>query len=209
MQHTAQHNTPSQKGGSSFGGGFSGKGFAHPPRNVDALAIDPGMNVADFGSGSGAYVLLIADALKGYGHVYAVDIQRDLLRRTVNEASRKGYANVSAIHADLEKPRASKLSDEALDLVLVSNLLFQLEDASAVLEEARRILRPNGRLAIIDWSDSPPDGERRMGPQKKDIVTKESALELARKAGFGLQREFPAGGHHYGLILKVAPKANI
>ncbi|MDP2649005.1 MAG: methyltransferase domain-containing protein [Patescibacteria group bacterium] len=208
MQHTAQNNTPSQTG-SALGTSPAGKGFAHPPRNVDALAIDPGMSIADFGSGSGVYVLLIANALKGYGHVYAVDIQSDLLRRTVNEASRKGYANVSAIHADLEKPKASKISDEALDLVLISNLLFQLEDASAVIKEARRILRSSGRLAIIDWSDSPGAAVGRVGPQKKDIVTKESALEMARKTGFELQREFPAGEHHYGLILKVTPKAKI
>jgi tRNA A58 N-methylase Trm61 len=49
--------------------------FAHPPRNVAEFGISPGMSVADFGSGSGAYVLLLAEALSGSGHVYAVDIQ--------------------------------------------------------------------------------------------------------------------------------------
>ena len=61
-------------------------GFAHPVRNVDALGIEPGQTIADFGSGSGAYVLAIAEKLHNKGHVYAVDVQQDLLRRTKNEA---------------------------------------------------------------------------------------------------------------------------
>src|SRR5437588_7612192 len=58
------------------------------------------------------------------------------------------------IWADLEKPRASKLADRRADLVLISNLLFQLSDKKAPLKEAWRILKPAGRLAVIDWEDS-------------------------------------------------------
>ena len=124
-------------------------GFAHPARNVSALGVEPGMKVADFGSGSGAYVLAIAEALAGSGQVYAIDIQKDLLRRTKNEAEKKGYKNVEILWADLEAPLGSKIADDALELVLVSNLLFQIEDKRQVLHEAKRILRPNGRLAVM------------------------------------------------------------
>ncbi len=64
-------------------------GFAHPRRNIAALGVEPGMAVADFGSGSGIYVLHIAEALQNAGHVYAIDIQRDLLKRLKNEAHRR------------------------------------------------------------------------------------------------------------------------
>ncbi len=173
-------------------------GFAHPARNVGALAIDPGMMVADFGAGSGAYALLIAEALQGVGRVYAVDIQRDLLRRIASEAARKGFSGVEVVWADLEKPGASKLADGALDLVLVSNLLFQLDSKKNLLAEAFRVLHPGGRLAIIDWQESFGG----MGPQKGDVVTKDAAAALATGAGFELQREFAAGAHHYGLVFR-------
>ena len=176
--------------------------FAHPARNVGALGIEPGMLVADFGSGSGAYVLLIAEALANAGHVYAIDVQRDLLQRTKNEAQRRGFKNVEVIWTDLEHHQASKLADRKLDLVLISNLLFQVENRSAILAEAWRILKPMGRLAVIDWSDSFGG----MGPQKNDVVDKEAALELAQKNGFELQREFAAGAHHYGLLLRLVPR---
>lgn len=183
------------------------QGFAHPERNVAALGIKPGMSVADFGSGSGAYVLAIADALRGLGHIYAIDIQRDLLLRTKNEAMSYGYKNAEVVWGDVERPGGSKLAEESIDLVLISNLLFQLTDKFSALREARRILKPNGRMAIIDWTDSPPpptgrQNFARIGPGPKYVVGEEKAEELAREAGFEFVHEFSAGAHHYGLIFK-------
>jgi len=157
------------------------------------------MHVADFGAGSGAYVLLIAKALEGFGRVYAVDIQRDLLRRIGNEARKRGYTNVDIVWGDLTERSGSRLGEKNIDLVLISNVLFQVEDKAALFREARRVLRPRGRVAIIDWKESFGG----MGPQRADIVTKEEALSLAKEADLELQREFPAGAHHYGLMLRL------
>lgn len=175
-------------------------GFAHPVRNVAALGVENGMTVADFGSGSGAYVLAFADILNNTGHVYALDVQRDLLRRIHTEAQKRGFKNVEIIWADLEKPEASKLAEHSVDLVLISNLLFQLNNKDAVFAEARRVIKPTGQLAVIDWSDSFGG----MGPIKQDVVTKEQTLGLAEKAAFEFTREFAAGAHHYGIVFSPA-----
>jgi ubiquinone/menaquinone biosynthesis C-methylase UbiE len=189
MQHTAHRHTPLQT-----------EGFAHPHTNVGLFGLEHGMHVADFGSGSGHYVLAIAEWLAGSGHVYAIDVQRDLLKRTQNEATKRGLKNVSVIWTDLERTRSSKIADHHLDVVLISNLLFQLQYKEEVFLEAHRILKTIGKLIIIDWSDSWGG----MGPTKDDVVKKEMALALARENGFELLREFPAGAHHYGLILRPA-----
>lgn len=179
-------------------------GFAHPTRNVEALDIEAGMKIADFGAGSGAYTLAIAEKLQaGSGKVIAIDVQKDLLRRIHNEAGRRGYHNVEVQWADLEKAHAVKVAPRSLDLVLISNLLFQIEDRSAILHEARRVLHEGGRLVIIDWADSYAG----MGPIKKHVVTKDTALALARECGFELLREFDAGAHHYGLVLRLSGHA--
>lgn len=173
-------------------------GFAHPTRNVDALGIFPGMTVVDFGSGSGAYVFAVAELLHNSGHVYAVDVQQDLLRRIKNEAHKKGFKNVEIIWGNLEKAGGSKVADRHADLVIISNLLFQVEDKAALFAEAWRILKPTGKLALIDWSDSFGG----MGPVKKEVVKKEKALELAQAGGFEPLGQFKAGAHHYGLLCK-------
>lgn len=172
--------------------------FARPKRNVAALPLQHGMRIVDFGSGSGAYVLAMAERLQGSGTVYAIDIQRDLLRRTHNDAARRGLKNVEVIWADLETPRASKLADASIDFVVVSNLLFQVQGKAIILREARRIVKTNGYVVVIDWADS----FKGMGPIKEDVVTKDRALVFAKKEGLELQREFEAGAHHYGLIFR-------
>ncbi|MBI5456190.1 class I SAM-dependent methyltransferase [Candidatus Kaiserbacteria bacterium] len=174
--------------------------FAHPRRNVAALGIQPGMKIADFGAGSGAYVHAIANELSGSGTVYAVDVQKDLLRRIKNDALKRGLHNVEVVWADIEKPGASKIKEHMLDLVLISNLLFQLQNHKVPFVEAHRILKKEGRLAVIDWNDSYGG----IGPIKSHVVPKGEVILLANNAGFELAREFSAGTHHYGLIFRVA-----
>lgn len=157
------------------------------------------MSVADFGAGSGAYVWPIAQALENSGHLYAIDVQRDLLRRIHNEALRRRYSTVSIVWADLEEPKATRLADHSLDLVLMSNILFQVRDKLALFKEAHRILKQEtGRLVAIDWSDSFGG----LGPHKKDVVTKAAAGVLLIKGGFVPEAEFSAGAHHWGITAR-------
>ena len=174
-------------------------GFAHPENNVGAFGIAPGMTVADFGAGSGHYTLAIAKKLEHKGHVYAIDVQKDLLGRIRTEAHKHGFKNVETIWGDLEYMGGSKIADKHADVVLISNLLFQLEVKEPPLAEAKRILKRDGRLIIIDWSESFGG----LGPIKKHVIKKERAIELAEAEGLRLMDEFPAGEHHYGLIFAV------
>ena len=176
--------------------------FAHPGKNLKALGIEPGMLIADFGAGSGAYVLEAAQMLHKSGRVYAIDVQKDLLRRIHTEARKRGLDHaIEFIWGDLESAGGSKIADGLLDLVLISNILFQVPDKTAIFREARRILKPSGRAVVIDWYESFGG----LGPVRQDVVTKEAALSLAQASGFELLREFPAGAHHYGLSLRMVP----
>jgi hypothetical protein len=69
-------------------------------------------------------------------------------------------------------------------------------------------VKSDGHVAIVDWSD-PLSTERRgvvrIGPAKEDVLKKGEAIELAKKAGLAITREFEAGAHHYGIILMPAP----
>jgi SAM-dependent methyltransferase len=183
--------------GTALTEGKSGS-FANPVANVAAMHIDPGMKVADFGAGSGAYVLAVSAVVGETGRVYAVDIQKDLLTRIKNNALREGRQNVDIVWGDFEKTGGSKLKDGLLDFVIMSNALFQLEHPRGAFTEAARVLKPTGRIGIVDWSDSFGG----MGPRASHVVTKGKALAFAQESGFALIREFPAGAHHYGLLLR-------
>ncbi len=173
--------------------------FAHPARTVGALGVVPGMTIVDFGAGSGAYVLAFAEALSGSGRVIAVDVQKDLLRRISNEAIKKGYMNVEVVWSDLEESHASKRDDHSADLILISNILFQVRDKKAVVREAIRICKPNGRIVIIDWSESFGG----LGPIEDHVFSEKSARILCEELDLSLVKNFSPGVHHYGLIYSI------
>jgi len=172
--------------------------FSDPVKNIEQIGILPGMEVADFGAGSGAHTLAVSRALMSTGRVYAIDIQQDLLSKIKNNAVREGRYNVDVIWGDIEKQNGTKLRDFSVDFVLLTNILFQVENKAGVVAEVKRVLKPGGKVLVMDWSDSFGN----IGPKKDTVFTKEKATELFSKSGFHLDKEIKVGAHHYGLIFK-------
>lgn len=172
--------------------------FSDPVKNIEQCGIQVGMEIADLGAGSGAYVVAASRALAATGKVYAVDAQKDLLTKLKNSASREGLHNVEVIWGDIEKMNGTKLRDYSIDLVLLCNVLFQLEDKKNIVNEIKRILKPAGRVLVVDWADSFGG----IGPQPNMVMKKNVVMEMFEKSGFHLDREISAGSHHYGLIYK-------
>ena len=172
--------------------------FSDPAKNVEQCGIQVGMDIADLGAGSGHYTIAAAKALASTGRVYAVDAQKDLLTKLKNAATREGLYNVEVIWGDIEKLNGTRLSDGSVDLVFLCNVLFQLEDKVNIIKEIKRILKPNARVLVVDWSDSFGG----IGPKGELVVKKEKVMENFEKEGFHLDREISAGSHHYGLLFK-------
>lgn len=172
--------------------------FVDPIHVVREIGVPTGSRVADIGAGSGAYAFALGKVVGDEGRVYAIDVQKDMLTRIANEASKRGLKNIDTIWADMDRSGGSKLADHSVDLVLFSNVLFQLEAKDIALLEAQRILKAGGTCAVVDWSDS----FNGLGPHKDEVVTAGRVKELAGAAGFVLQRDFVAGAHHYGLVFK-------
>ncbi len=173
--------------------------FASPEINLSELPLTAGLKVADFGAGSGAYALALARAVGDSGKVYAVEVQKELLTRLEREALSARLTNIVPQWGDIEVVGGSKLRDQSVDLVLMSNILFQLAGSYSAGLEAKRILKPEGKLAIIEW-DGAYGG---LGPLPDKVVRPETAKQIMTEAGFNFMREFSAGDHHYGLIFNL------
>ncbi len=172
--------------------------FSDPQKNVEQCGIQAGMEIADLGAGSGHYTLAVAKALIATGRIYAIDLQKDLLTKIKNNAVSQGLYNVEVIWGDIEKLNGTHLREASIDLALLSNILFQLDAQGAAINEVKRILKPGGRVLVVDWSDSFGG----IGPKPEKVVLKTSAVEMFEKNGFHLDREIDAGSHHYGMIFK-------
>jgi ubiquinone/menaquinone biosynthesis C-methylase UbiE len=178
--------------------GYTMSMFSDPQRNVEELGLSHGNIVADFGAGSGFYTLEAARAVGGTGRVYAIDAQRDLLERLKKTAQKERLGHVDVIAGDLEKLGGSKIRESSCDAVIVSNVLFMVEDKKSFLLEAKRVLKKNGKLLLIDWAGSFSG----MGPHGDHVVYKDDAVKLCLAAGFNLDHEISAGSHHYGIIFR-------
>ena len=175
--------------------------FATPEKNLEELNLNGDTVLADLGAGTGYYSWAAASIIAkhgGKGHVYAIDVQKSLLERITTEATRRGIGNLRVIWGDVDRMGGTKLADNNLDAVIVSNVLFQAENKKTFLQEATRILKPGGKMMLIDWSDS----FGQMGPHPDQVMTESRALELASSVGLEKVRGFIAGAHHWGLILK-------
>jgi ubiquinone/menaquinone biosynthesis C-methylase UbiE len=172
--------------------------FSDPVKNIEQCGIQAGMEIADLGSGSGAYAIATAKALVSTGKVYAIDINKDLLNKVKNDGVKQGLYNIEVIWGDIDKPNGSKLRDFSVDMALVCNILFQVENKDVLVKEVRRILKPGGRVLVVDWTDSFGG----LGPKPGAIIKMQDAVDMFEKNGFHLDREIGAGSHHYGLILK-------
>lgn len=168
--------------------------FSDPLKNLKALGLREDNIVADLGAGTG-YYSIAAGTLVPKGKVYAVELQKDFLETIKNKVKDAYLRNVEIIWGNVEKLGGTKIGDGIVDAVIVSNILFQVEDKVQFIEETKRILKQNGRVLLIDWSESSIMGATKIVPENK-------AREMFEKKGFVLDRKIDAGGHHYGMILR-------
>lgn len=176
--------------------------FLYPIVASKSLNILPGMRIADFGCGSGHWALILARAVGPSGKVFAVDIQESALEVTRSQARYAHLQNIETIRANVETSGATKLKEETVDAVMISNMLFQANEKANVAAEASRIVKPGGRVFLIEW-DMPADSVAvSLGPPPAQRVSRQNAEELFSAKGFHFEKEFNAGSHHYGLIFR-------
>lgn len=172
--------------------------FADPQTTVLQLGVREGMRVGDFGTGCGQHAFALSRIVGDDGHVYAIDVQEDVLKRFKQEAVDQGLHNIHTIWADVEAPLGTKLKDNVLDAGVLSNTFFQFEEKEAGIREIKRVLKPGAKLLVVDWAGCYAG----IGPNEEHVVEEHVAEKLFLNAGFFKEKAFRAGPHHWALVFR-------
>jgi len=171
-------------------------GFINPEKVIGQLDVKPGMIVADFGCGHGYFALPLAKMVSPEGRVWAIDVLAEALEAVRSRAQLEGAVNIETVRGDLEAAKGSRLSENFADLVLLHNVLFQSQKKSAIIKEAKRVLKIGGTFVLVDWRKD----LAAIGPQSGWRLSFDEARALAQEESFVFNRVFDAGQYHYGLI---------
>lgn len=118
-----------------------------PKEVIAKLGIEPGSRVADLGAGGGYFTWYLAAAVGPQGKVYAVDIDETALEIIEKEIRSREITNVVPIRAE---PGDAKLP-EPVDLVFTCDTYHHMKNRVAYFQSLTRYLKPDGRVAILDF----------------------------------------------------------
>lgn len=161
-----------------------------PDQVIQALALAPDALVADIGAGTGYFAVRLARAVPR-GHVYAADVEPDMVRYLAERARREGIGNLTPVQAS---PSDARLP-QAVDLVLLVNTYHHVGERPAYFRRLQRSLRPGGRVAIVDFHLDAP-----VGPPRRTRIPAAVVKEEMGEAGYGLATEHGFLPHQYFLV---------
>jgi SAM-dependent methyltransferase len=164
-----------------------------PEEVLDALNLQPTAYVADLGAGTGYFSVRIAKRIPK-GKLFAVDIEPDMVLYLRERAHREHLGGLDAVLGTAESPQIP----EPVDLILLVDTYHHIDNRVAYFASLKQSLRPNGRLAVVDFkADSPtgPPPEHRISPEK---LTRE--LDTA---GYALVANHPFLPRQYFLVFQA------
>ena len=126
-----------------------------PDKLIERSGIKPGMTIIDVGCGSGAFTTAVARVAGDQGRVYAVDIQPAMLQQLKDKLLKPENRDIRNI--ELKEAGAYELpfADESIDLVYMVTVLMEIPDRGKALRETRRVLKPDGILAVTEFLPDP------------------------------------------------------
>ena len=119
-----------------------------PDLLLRALALKPGMTVADIGAGTGYYSWRMAERVGPSGRVLAVDVQPEMLSLLDREMKKHDARNVKSVLSTTTDPR---LPAGAVDLVLMVDVYHEFDHPREMLDAIVRSLKPDGRVVFVEY----------------------------------------------------------
>jgi ubiquinone/menaquinone biosynthesis C-methylase UbiE len=178
---------PQGAGGSSFQ-------LIDAEKVLGKLHLKKGSTFLDLACGPGEYAIEFSKIVGEEGLIYAVDLWDENIIQLRKALSAAGIKNIKAIVADASK--VMPIGNDSVDVCLMATVLHDLTLEKAedeAIKEVRRVLKPNGLLAIIEFKkiDVPP------GPPMKIRLNPNEVESIVRPFGFIKNELKEVGEYNY------------
>jgi ubiquinone/menaquinone biosynthesis C-methylase UbiE len=157
------------------------------------LEVVPGSTLADLGCGPGFFTLPAAELVGPGGLVYAVDVQQEMVDALRSRLAQAGVRNVVVRRSSEVEP---SLPQGTVDLALLAYMLHEVEHRARFLLATRRLLKPGGRIAVINWKQT----ETPVGPPVDVKLAPEDVINDAKAAGLELSSFRSLNDYDYLLL---------
>jgi arsenite methyltransferase len=147
---------------------------AKPDQVLASLGIKRGMNVLEIGVGGGYFISRIAVMVGESGLVYGVDTEPDFIANLVEMNTQSQYRNIRPV---LFRTITDLLGlGKTIDLVFTRNAYHHLKDRAEYFRSISPLLKPECRIAIIDYNEYPFSLLRILGhfTRKKEIIREQA-----------------------------------
>ena len=174
-----------------------------PARALGEFGVHQTATLADLGCGPGFFTIPAAKIVGPRGHVHAADVQAEMLERVREAAAANRLTNIET-HLVREEPRGERWSYDfgvphaSCDLALVAFVLHEAEDPASFLRAAAILLKPSGRIAVLQWEKR----DTYAGPAVQVRMTPQETLASARAAGLEAQAAPALDPDHYAFFLR-------
>ena len=173
-----------------------------PAGLLTELDVRPGVTVVEIGAGKAFYTFPIGRRVGPVGRVFAVEWRPwmiDKLRARLTEPI--ALDNIDLV---VGRPAHTHLATASCDLVIFADTWHKIEDSDAALDEARRILRPEGRLAIFNWR---PDALCSTGPPIEHRISMRNTLCTVERKSWTLVKAGTIGSDGYLLVFETTDES--
>jgi ubiquinone/menaquinone biosynthesis C-methylase UbiE len=168
----------------------------NPERLLRKIGLGPGMVFMDIGCGYGFFTIPAAQILDKQGKVYAVDVNSSAVEKLKRKASEEELENIITAVGEAEK---TIFCEKCADIVFFSIVLHDFKNPPKVLQNAKRMIKPNGILINLDWKKKPTG----FGPPTRIRFSAEEAQTMIKRAGFTIESNKDVGSNFY--LIKARP----
>ncbi len=176
--------------------------FACRQQILAAIQIEPGMNVADVGSGTGLYLQSLSRSVGQDGRVFAVDISPKFVKHLRQRARQESLDNVEVV---LCSDRDVNLKPASIDRAFICDVYHHFEFPDSSLASIYRAMREGGKLVLVDFHRSPDVGaDRQEWLQSHIRAPQEIFKQEIIAAGFRFEEEIAIEGFKENYLLRFS-----